>query len=232
MKVNSHKTENIFKRFCDARWAWNLIQGPVYNHLVFRALSGFYEYFSGEVKTPENSKILDVGSGPGFLTCMLAEKNPSSEVTGIDYSRTEVSYAWRHRNRTGVMNCSFFQADAMNIPFAGSTFNTVVSMASLKHWPDARRGFEEIRRVLAPGGKALIAEADREAGGREVSRFAGKFSAWYAFPPFIKWYLKEIVAGKSYTRAEAAAFASAAGFDKIKTEKITGLPFFMLKLYK
>jgi SAM-dependent methyltransferase len=64
----------------------------------------------------------------------------------------------------------------MNLPFQEASFDIVISVASIKHWLDGRRGLQEIRRVLIPNGSAFIAEADRDATDREIYRFASKFT--------------------------------------------------------
>ena len=133
------KKQGIFKRFLDARWAWDLIQGPIYNRLVLKAASELYQRFIGEIQPPENANILDVGSGPGFLTLLLAKENPTVSVVGVDYSPTQVRAADRLRIRNQIHNCSFRQGAAMNLPFQDASFYIVISVASIKHWPEGKR---------------------------------------------------------------------------------------------
>lgn len=226
------KKQGIFKRFLDARWAWDLIQGPIYNRLIFKAASELYQRFIHEIQPPENTKILDVGSGPGFLTLLLAKENPSVSVVGIDYSPTQVRAANHQRIHNQIHNCSFRQGEAMNLPFPDASFDIVISVGSIKHWPEGRRGLQEIRRVLTANGSAFIAEADRDATDKEIYRFASKFTAWYVWNPFMKWYLRRVVFGQSYTRKEAELMAKAAEFNQVLVEKVSESPFFILKLQK
>ncbi|NIO84631.1 MAG: methyltransferase domain-containing protein [Candidatus Aminicenantes bacterium] len=226
------KKQGIFKRFLDARWAWDLIQGPIYNRLIFKAASKLYQRFIREINLPEHATILDIGSGPGFLTLLLARENPNLSVVGVDYSPTQVRAANRRRITNQIPNCSFRQGDALNLPFQNASFDIVISVASIKHWPEGKRGLQEIRRVLAPDGTAFIGEADKDATEEEIYRFASNFTAWYVWDPFIRWYLRRIVFGQSYTRKEAELTARAAGFSQVSVEKVSESPFFLMKLRK
>jgi len=120
----------------------------------------------------------------------------------------------------------------MNLPFKDATFAIVISVASIKHWPDAKRGLQEIWRVLMPNGSAFIAEGDMEATDREIYRFASKFTAWYVWDRFMRWYLRRIVFGQSYTRKEAGSMARLVGFSHVLVEKVLGWPYFLMKLRK
>jgi len=222
----------ILKQFADSRWAWDMLQGPIYNRLILKAASELYERFVLGIQPPENARILDVGSGPGFLTLQLAREYPTVSVMGIDYSSTQVRAANRVRDRNQIRNCSFRQGDATALPFEAASFDIVVSVGSIKHWPDGTRGLQEIRRVLVPNGLAFIAEADKNGTDAEIHRFAKKFTAWYVWDGFMRWYLRRVVFGQSYTREEAQSMAVAAGFTTVLAEKVADWPFFLMKLRK
>lgn len=226
------KKQGILKRFLDARWAWDIIIGPIYNRLILKAASELYQRFIREIQPPENAKILDVGSGPGFLTFLLAQGNPTVSVIGVDYSTTQVQAANRLRIHNQIPNCNFRQGDAMNLPFQEASFDIVISVGSIKHWPDGKRGLQEIQRVLTPHGSAFIGEANKDATDEEIHRFANKFTAWYVWDPFMRWYLRQVVFGQSYTRKETEWMARAAGFSQVLVEKVSQSPFLIMKLQK
>jgi len=226
------KRLNFLKRFLDARWTWDIIAGPIYNQLVLKAAPELYERFVHEIQPAKNAQILDVGSGPGFVTIMLARENPSVSVVGVDYSPRQVRVANCLRIRTQIHNCRFRLGNAMNLPFEDACFDIVVSVGSIKHWPDGKRGLQEIHRVLIPDGTAFIAEADRSAPPQEIYRFASRFTAWYVWNPFMRWCLRRIVFGQSYSRREAEWMAKAARFATVSIEKVSGWPFFLMKLQK
>jgi ubiquinone/menaquinone biosynthesis C-methylase UbiE len=65
----------------------------------------------------------------------------------------------------------FCQATAEALPFADRTFDLVFSTMTFHHWSDQRRGAAEIGRVLAPGGRWLLADFMPAGLMRLVRRF-------------------------------------------------------------
>ncbi len=228
----ARRKHRLWKRFLDARWSWSFIQGPVYNRLISEAGKEVFSYLASEIRPAKNVRILDVGSGPGILTLRLAKENPTASLVGIDYSPTQVRAADRLRIRQQVKNCVFRRGDAMNLPFENGLFDIAISVGSIKHWPNAARGLQEIRRVLRSGGLAFIAEADGDASKEDFTRFARQFTAWYVWDRFMRWFLRSVVFGQSYTCQDAESLAKAAGFKRVEVEKVKGWPFFLMKLIK
>lgn len=110
----------------------------------------------------QHARVLDVGCGAGQLSLLLAQQPEVEEVTGIDLSSDMVSQA-RTAAEIHERNARFLQADAAEMPFPDASFDVVVSTISMHHWEDAPAVMREIRRVLAPGGKAIIFDLRRDA---------------------------------------------------------------------
>ena len=98
-----------------------------------------------------DERLLDVGAGDGGVAHLLRQR--VAEVVAID---VEPSDEWR--NGDGV---SFSVANAEALPFGESEFDLIHSKDSLHHMDDPERALAEYRRVLKPGGAALIVEANR-----------------------------------------------------------------------
>jgi len=228
------KTGNIFKQFLDSRAAWGYIQGPVYNRVIWDAAGEtIREMVDRTPFAKPDSKALDVGSGPGYATVYAARKHSAATIIGVDYSPEQVKWACRILARDPLPNCSFEIGDAMNLRFDDNTFDLVISIASIKHWPDPVRGLREISRVLKPGCAAHIGEADRDCGPRDFDIFASAFTnRWWVNKPLVRWFLKSTVFGQSYSCAEAERMAREAGFADVLAEKIPDRPFFRMVLTK
>ena len=95
--------------------------------------------------------LLDVGCGNGGVAQLLRER--VREVVAID---VVPSSEWG--DSTGI---TFRVADAEELPFDDASFDIVHSKDSLHHMVDPERALAEYRRVLRPGGAALIVEANR-----------------------------------------------------------------------
>jgi ubiquinone/menaquinone biosynthesis C-methylase UbiE len=90
--------------------------------------------------------LLDSGCGDGGVARLLRER-----VREVD-----TSPSW-----TDEPGLSFRAADAQQLPFPDAEFDVVHSKDSLHHMDSPERALAEYRRVLRPGGAALIVEANR-----------------------------------------------------------------------
>lgn len=103
-------------------------------------------------------RILDIGSGQGNTTRMLASCFPEAEVVGLEYDVNLVAYASLHKdNRAGIQ---FVQGDAMNMSFPDASFDLVFTRYVLVHMPDPLQVLKQFPRLLRPGGYAFSFEPD------------------------------------------------------------------------
>jgi ubiquinone/menaquinone biosynthesis C-methylase UbiE len=199
--------------------------------LILKAAADYYDILLGLAVKGAPTRILDVGSGAGVLSLRLAKAQPGAFVVGIDYALMQVRAANRQNKKEQIRNCSFQQGNAMALPFSEAVFDMVVSVNSIKHWPDPVLGLSEIRRVLCPRGQAFISEADRSASPEALLSFSEKYRAWYVWNSLMRWCLKNVVFGKSYTVSEIKSIAAEAGFSNAVRQDTPG-PFFILALTK
>jgi len=223
--------KGLLKRIHDSAWAWDLFQGPVYNRLIFKAAADYFDAVIRLAGKGAPARILDVGAGEGVVSLRLATANPDAAVVGIDYALMQVRAANRLKKKEQVLNCTFQQGNAMALPFPEASFDRVVSVNSIKHWPDPARGLSEIRRVLRPRGQAFISEADRSASPEALLAFSENYRAWYIWGALMRWCLRNVVFGKSYTAAELKTIAGRAGFSDTIIQAAPS-PFFLLVLTK
>ncbi len=99
-------------------------------------------------------RVLDVGSGSGWLVRRIAAQVPDGSVVGIDVSDAMVRRA--QLANALVPNAQFLHGTAEQIPVPPDFFTKVISVESSYYWHDVARGLGEIFRVLAPGGSAWI----------------------------------------------------------------------------
>lgn len=118
---------------------------------------------------PDGAHVLDVGAGTGSSTAPLIEQNAAAVVIGLDLSAAMLRRALdSSRGRAGV---GWVQGDAERLPLADRSFDLVVSRRTLSHLPDPCDAFEEIARVLKPGGAVDVTLFGDRALGRPVERF-------------------------------------------------------------
>ena len=107
--------------------------------------------------------ILDVGCGGGKTVQRLAALAPDGKVVGWDYSATSIGVA-RATNALEIASggVTIQQGSVVALPFQDGTFDIVTAVETHYYWPNLPANFQEILRVLKPGGTfALIAETYR-----------------------------------------------------------------------
>jgi ubiquinone/menaquinone biosynthesis C-methylase UbiE len=102
--------------------------------------------------------VLEVGCGPGFYSCRLADEYPQLQTTGIDLSENLLLRAKRRASRRRLLNCEFRKGDAHALPSSLCEVDAVVVSRLFLIVPDRAAVVREIFRVLRPGGRCFIAE--------------------------------------------------------------------------
>jgi len=107
-------------------------------------------------------RVLDVGSGPGFLASTIADKvGASGQVCGVDISERLLAVAAAHCAHKAWVD--FRYGDATKLPFPDGFFDVAVVTQVLEYVADVHTALMELHRVLRPKGRALILDTDWES---------------------------------------------------------------------
>ena len=120
-----------------------------------KLLSLFEENFPG--KNPEELKVLDVGTGPGFFALLLAEAG--YQVTAADVTEEMLKEA---KKNTGVFaeKITWKLSDAQKLELGDCEFDAVFSRNVTWNLENPGQAYEEWVRVLKPGGLLCNFDAD------------------------------------------------------------------------
>ena len=100
--------------------------------------------------------MLDVGCGGGATLKRLLKRSTGGKVFGIDISEERVAKA-RSLNKQLLGSQVFVeQESADSLPWAPQTFDVVTAVETVYFWPDLQKCFQEVKRVLKPGGQFAI----------------------------------------------------------------------------
>jgi ubiquinone/menaquinone biosynthesis C-methylase UbiE len=106
--------------------------------------------------TPPADRALDLGCGNARHAELLADR--AAGVVGLDASRGLLSTA-RNRADAHGFDLSLLQGDAGQLPLRADAFDLAVYVATIHHLSTRERrvaSLDELARVLAPGGRALV----------------------------------------------------------------------------
>jgi ubiquinone/menaquinone biosynthesis C-methylase UbiE len=165
----------------------------------------------------KNKSVLEIGVGAGADFQNWC--NYAAHATGIDLTNTAIALTGERLslNSTPSARYSLRTADAENLPFENDSFDLVYSWGALHHTPDTFRAFQEVFRVLKPGGhvKAMIYHVPSWTGFLLYLQYGlarGKFKAT----------TKEVLLNhlespgtKAYTLPEAKEFLTKIGFSNV-----------------
>ena len=146
---------------------------------------------------PEKEEIraLDLGTGAGFFSFILSELG--CKVTGIDYSEDMLRNAHANAEKLGFKDIEFLRMDAQALEFADESFDFIFTRNVTWTLPDPEKAYNEMMRVLAPGGRIMNADANYAAGFKVMDetglteRFASKDESKYEHPATSLDMLKE-----------------------------------------
>jgi ubiquinone/menaquinone biosynthesis C-methylase UbiE len=104
-----------------------------------------------------SGRVLDIGTGPGWLLLALQRTLPGMEAIGVDISAAMVAVTRKNLERVGCLRAvELRQAGADGLPFPDESLDAVVSTGSLHHWKNPVAGLNEVHRVLKPAGYSLM----------------------------------------------------------------------------
>lgn len=130
-----------------------------------------------------SSRILDCSCGGGTEAVALARLVPDGEVVGSDLSVEMVTAGAERAASSGIANVAFFQADVIDLPASfEEQFDFVYCAFSFHHYTEPILALREMRRVLRPGGRALIVDAGpwwMKAIGSPIAKWADP--GWVSF---------------------------------------------------
>lgn len=99
-------------------------------------------------------RVLDLGCGTGWASRRMAHIVSDGEVVGLDVADEMLRRA--ERASAGMSNLRYVWGSAEKIPAPDQHFTKILSVESFYYYADQGKVLDELRRVLAPGGKLFI----------------------------------------------------------------------------
>ncbi len=123
-------------------------------------------------------RALEIGAGTGYFSLHLLKAGVIGAATCTDISPGMLARLEGNAAELGLP-VTTVACDAERLPFADGSFDLVLGHAVLHHLPDLGRAFEEVARVLAPGGTAFFAGEPSRTGDR-IAELPKRAATWAA----------------------------------------------------
>lgn len=116
-----------------------------------------------DLNVKDYSDVLEIGPGPGWIGIWMAQENPTLNIIGLELSEDMIRVANKNKMEENVQDrVQYIKGNAENMDlFANNSFDVVFSNASLHHWVNPEKVFNEISRVLKPNGVFCITDGKR-----------------------------------------------------------------------
>jgi ubiquinone/menaquinone biosynthesis C-methylase UbiE len=118
------------------------------------------ERIEQEAAVLKGRHLLEVGCGMGYDSLEFLKRGV--RVTATDLTPRAVNLSRRHFEIEGVQAEEVRMANVLDLPFERNTFDAVWANGVLHATGDTARAIREVRRVLKPGGRAIISHFYRK----------------------------------------------------------------------
>ncbi len=181
-----------------------------YEELVIPCKICQYLILIHELELQGNEDVLELGSGPGYLSTEIAKVLKNGMITGIDISENMIELAKCRVKENGLENAQFFVGDVMDLKFEDKYFDICVT-SYLIHWlTDIKHFFKEVHRVLKEGGKLGIISPSQEWYHEIQKAFRNIIEKYKRYIP--KDSPRELVGLRIYSENELREILAETGF--------------------
>lgn len=112
-----------------------------------------------QLKRLKPARILDVATGTGDFAIQLHKSLHPEHITGIDLSQGMLDEARRKvKEKSLEQSITFEQGDCMALEMQDGTFDAVTVAFGVRNFEHLQQGYEEMARVLRPGGMLCVLE--------------------------------------------------------------------------
>jgi demethylmenaquinone methyltransferase/2-methoxy-6-polyprenyl-1,4-benzoquinol methylase len=137
------------------------------NHFLSGGADHFWRRKAiGELKALHPKSILDVATGTGDLSLMMAKRLRPEKITGIDISAAMLELGRQKAKKLGFGTLiDFREGDSEDIGFPDATFDAVTVAFGVRNFQNLEKGLKEMLRVLKPGGRLVVLEFSKPGRG-------------------------------------------------------------------
>ena len=171
------------------------------------------------------SNCLDIACGTGDVTFSLAQQFPQAHIEGIDLTPEMITYAY---NKNSYANVTFSLGDMCQLTQQPESVDLVTGGYALRNAPDLSIAFDQIHKVLKPGGIAAFLDFSKptsqvlqKAEYYLLKMWGGLWGLVFHKNPSVYGYIAESLA-RYPDRQELHELLTKSGFDVLTTQRLFG----------
>lgn len=159
---------------------------------------------------PAGSRVLEVAPGPGYLAIELAKRG-KYEITGLDISETFVDIATENAWNESV-KVDFQHGNASDMHFDEDSFDFIVCRAAFKNFSQPVEAFNEMHRVLKPGGRAIIMDLRKDASLGDIDAYIESTGLGWVNSLIYRFTFRFMLIPRAYSKQQFMGMASISRF--------------------
>jgi ubiquinone/menaquinone biosynthesis C-methylase UbiE len=108
----------------------------------------------------DGMSVLEVGSGPGFVTEWVSRLIPNGSITCVEIDPIMVNYARQHLEKASQCQYRIIESSIIKTDLPDDSFDFAFARIVFEHIPGRIEALNEIKRLLKPGGRLALTEGD------------------------------------------------------------------------
>ena len=182
-KINIQIMGLLSKFFSNARKPEGFLGKIMVNGMNGGGHAAMANWALASVKIDADDRILDIGCGGGANIARLLQRTLQGSVTGIDFSLVSVQKSTKV-NAKDIQEgrCRVLEGNVANLPFAEGSFDVVTAFETIYFWPDIEHCFNEVKKVLKPGGQFVIVN-ESDGSGEMDAKWESMIEGMHTYTP-------------------------------------------------
>lgn len=155
------------------------LEATAYDAMDFEAVNSA---FAAEAIAldPDAVKILDVGTGTARIPILMCQQRPQYLITAVDLAQSMLIIGQRNLAAAKLtQRIRLERVDAKRMPYPDREFDAIVSNSLVHHLPEPLSFFQEVNRLVRPGGAILIRDLIRPENDRVLDDLVNRVGGAY-----------------------------------------------------
>jgi len=191
-EYDTYDHDSLFEH---ATWAYAFCREHLFRNDTRRIITALWP----DERPASGTTLIELGCGPGFYSCRLAERFRQISITGVDRSAKQVQWASERAQELQLSNCCFKRLDVRKLSHSNEAFDVVLASRLLTILAEPANVIKGMYHLLKPGGRCFVAEPC--------------YAWWASIPLVAMWLLVGLVPSRNgYLEPHKATVFSAEAF--------------------